>query len=240
MNFRILLLLVCKRYSNKEFTAKQLSVELTSSLVRSMSVSAYPPILKQVTSKRISNDLRRLWQMGFLKRRPDKRWITPMQRRPRNLGIEYRYSLLKGAYEYPINQANPELARIKKGEKWRPGLEKELSLQVGLGIDIPTDAMDNLKMLCFKSGGRYKRFPVRFGPTLAIKYAAARRLLRQRQVHDTQFELEFEILKEKMIALFPHLKQTIARADAGPYDFGEDDMRILKLFTLFLIESKYS
>lgn len=233
-------MLIRKRYSGEEFTAKRLSAELVESLVRSMTVATSPYILKHVTSKRISNDLRRLWQMGFLKRTPYKRWITPEQRRPRNLGIEYRYSLLKRAYEYPTNRANPELVRIKHEETWKPGLEKELDLKMWLGRDIPNDAFDNLIMLCFKRGGRYKRFPVRFGPTLAIKYAAARRLLRQRQVYDIQFELEFENLKEKMTRVFPHLKQTIAMEDAGPYDFGEDDMRILKLFTLFLIESRYS
>lgn len=76
MNFGDCLLLAFRLFQDEEFDAKQPSLKLQKYLVKSGYSSQNPQLIEQVSTKRISNDLDRLYRMGLLSARRMKRQVV--------------------------------------------------------------------------------------------------------------------------------------------------------------------
>lgn len=110
MNFRDVLVLALIVSSNgaRAFTSKELSNELVSQPNSNMRS-------KEINTKRISNDLDRLYRMRFLKRKRQKRRVVNKYGANVRKGFEYVYSISKQGKSYIYH-----LYGQKKGKEMDP------------------------------------------------------------------------------------------------------------------------
>ena len=106
LDFKILLRLIAN-YPQKEFTSKELSEwliksqsNLTEYIPQLHSNPALGELVLRFRTKLISNDLRRLYAMGFLKRRRVKRLCKTKTGKMGFKGYEYKYSLSSQGRKY--------------------------------------------------------------------------------------------------------------------------------------------
>jgi len=123
LDFRTLLTLVYGHFGTGEFTARELSDRLREAISNPalMATPAFLKVYRRVSRKMISNDLRRLYAMGFLKRRRVKRKVMTKSGKICYRGYEYKYSLSSQALKY--------LQYLGKGEEeeWLEELEDLLA-----------------------------------------------------------------------------------------------------------------
>ena len=120
LDFRKLLCLIADIFGDREFTAK----ELSNIMLKSVSdLAKYPllfprflPFLQRFRTKLISNDLRRLYAMGFLKRRRVKRLCRTKSGKTCFRGYEYRYSISSQGWKYLRYLMEGETVNVKKLE----------------------------------------------------------------------------------------------------------------------------
>lgn len=99
LDFRTLLCSIAIIYEDKEFTARELSKSLMEGFSRIYSPKIYRYLLR-VRPKLISNDLRRLYSMGLLKRRRVKRQCKTNSGKVCFRGYEYKYSISSQGWKY--------------------------------------------------------------------------------------------------------------------------------------------
>jgi len=101
LDFRTLLSIISSTFGRQEFTARELSNVMTNVLIN---ITKYSPrlsiFLPRFKTKLISNDLRRLYAMGFLKRRRVKRKCKTKNGKICFRGYEYRYSISSQGWKY--------------------------------------------------------------------------------------------------------------------------------------------
>jgi hypothetical protein len=210
MNFRDCLLLIFKLFWYREggFDAKEFSLILQNHLMKTGYAAKNPGSMRKVSIKRISNDLDRLYRMGFLHAQRAKREITSRSGRRCNRGYKYKYRISRQGLQYHGYLVNPEQARLKNEKDKTARLIgisiRKIKTDVALGPGIPQDVKDIVMDFQDKQGGRYKRFPLRYEPSLAQKYAVARKLLRNHGVTDIEFARELEKLTFMANVMFPH------------------------------------
>ncbi|ADI32001.1 hypothetical protein [Staphylothermus hellenicus] len=130
LDFRTLLSILAFAYALgiREFTARDVHKLFISLL--SMNPPSKPDSLLKVLSrirlKLISNDLRRLYFMGFLKRRRVKRLVRTRSGKTCYRGYEYKYSISSQGWKYIRYLANPD----KEDKEDAKGWEDLLALQI--------------------------------------------------------------------------------------------------------------
>ncbi|WP_148206191.1 V-type ATP synthase subunit I domain-containing protein [Thermococcus sibiricus] len=102
LDFRTLLTIIYEHFGTGEFTARELSDRLREAISNPALIAnpAFLKVYRRVSKKMISNDLRRLYAMGFLKRRRVKRKVMTKSGKVCHRGYEYRYSLSSQGLKY--------------------------------------------------------------------------------------------------------------------------------------------
>ena len=115
-----LLTLIYEVFETGEFTSRELSGRLreasTPEAIKPVLIShpSFPKIYHRFSRKMISNDLRRLYAMGFLKRRKVKRKSKTKSGKTCYRGYEYKYSLSSQGLKYLAYMARGG----EKEEEW--------------------------------------------------------------------------------------------------------------------------
>ncbi|NJE09264.1 hypothetical protein E3E31_12170 [Thermococcus sp. M39] len=139
LDFRTLLLFLATLYKDSEFDSVTVSKDLLTILT-----SKDEKIIKRFSSKQISNDLRRLYMMGFLRRRKVKRECRTKSGETCYRGYKYMYQINNQGWRYILHLIGPkdefeeilkksrEGAIIKKlmDEIYESDLEKELAWEL--------------------------------------------------------------------------------------------------------------
>jgi hypothetical protein len=218
-------------WTHRPFTAKEFSSQLEYTYFTSGLFAKHPFFKDQLRTKLVSNNLRRLHLMGFLRRKRVKRRVNKSGK-IHTIGFEYRYQVSPRSHQYLEYLADPVEAIKKHDEK----LEKQgkipsrLMMKIGLA-DRSSEEKDILIRLGWKkSTGRYKgRFPIRFGGLLALRYVVARDLLRKHGVNDSDFELKCLKVQKLLETAFPHLEQVFKKDADILSDPTEEDVPFLDL-----------
>jgi hypothetical protein len=178
MYFRDLLIILTNLFSDSEFDTRTVS----SAIGRYIQESGYSPqLLTKFTTKRISNDLDRLCNMGFLGAKPVKRQISTEQGK-RNRGWKYLYHITKQGKQYYDYLLNPEEATQRNKIKI---YQKQRAKQDLLGI-LPTQFPPQLADVdvLFREiqarstkAGRFNRFPDINGNAIVMRYINAKQML---------------------------------------------------------------
>ena len=138
LDFRTLLKMIYILFRTGEFTSGELSERLRGTTKPIVTLNPYFMRLYQRSNRKlISNDLRRLYAMGFLKRRRVKRECKTKSGKICYRGYEYKYSLSSQAVKY--------LEYLEKGKK-EEELEELADLIVKIMIEkkTPEEARDIL------------------------------------------------------------------------------------------------
>jgi len=103
MNFRDLLIMLHERYVESSFLVNDVGPKLNEMVVRWPDL--FPGLIenpKLLTVKSLSNDMRRLYSMGFVKRKREKRPNAKsfLKREPENRGFQYRYTISSNGLNY--------------------------------------------------------------------------------------------------------------------------------------------
>ncbi|NJE12852.1 hypothetical protein [Thermococcus sp. LS2] len=137
LDFRTLLKMIYVGFGTKEFTSRELSDLLRRTI--KPCAQLHPNLSRfysRVDKKLISNDLRRLYAMGFLKKRRVKRKVKTKSGKTCYRGYEYRYSLSSQALKY--------LEYLEKGGQ-EEGFEELADLIVKIIIEkrVPEEDRDS-------------------------------------------------------------------------------------------------
>gem|GEM_PF-2041725 len=144
LDFRTLLERIYIFFGTGEFTSRELSDRLreasTPEVIKPVLIShpSFPKIYHRFSRKMISNDLRRLYAMGFLKRRKVKRKSKTKSGKICYRGYEYKYSLSSQGLKYLAYMARGG----EKEEEWE-GLG-DLLIKIMLEKKAPEEARDIL------------------------------------------------------------------------------------------------
>ena len=155
LDFRSLLCMIADIFGEGEFTAR----ELNDIVLKAMNDFAkYPllylqllPFFQRFRTKLISNDLRRLYAMGFLKRKRVKRVCRTKSGKVCFRGYEYKYSISSQGWKY--------LRYLREGEAVNLKLEDIIALKAI--IKLPEDKQDlawNLYKVYIRGGKGFNRF----------------------------------------------------------------------------------
>ena len=77
-------------------------------------ISKHTDILRSMSKKRISNDLAKLYRMGFLSRKRVKRVVRSERGRRVSRGYEFRYHVTNKGYNYTLYKIGESLHRKEK------------------------------------------------------------------------------------------------------------------------------
>jgi len=144
LDFRKLLTLIYAHFGTGEFTSRELSDRLREVIAPDfikpvlMSHPSFPRIYLRFGRKLISNDLRRLYAMGFLKKRKVKRKCKTKGGKTCYRGYEYKYSLSSQGLKYLAY-----MARGGEEEEELEGLE-DLIVKIMIEKRAPEEARDLL------------------------------------------------------------------------------------------------
>jgi hypothetical protein len=198
----------------EEFDAKQLSMKLQTHLIENGYAQKDPQLMKQVSTKRISNDLDRLYRMGLVNARRINRQIVTKKNKSCNKGYQYVYRVSKQGAQYWDYLVKPEEARVKK-EQDKSARLLGIPLQRIRGHTLLSQKPNGVSDLGiqeialdfeYKRGGRHRnRFPIQYGPEMALKYIVARKLLRRHGIADAEFYKELFKVTEMGNINWPHL-----------------------------------
>ena len=109
MEFRQVLQVLGAHFGKQGFKARDISPSVISSpITESARFTEDPTILSEVSTKSISNELRRLYLMGFLKRKRIKRECETKSGKTCFRGYEYDYSISRKGWNYLDYLNNPE------------------------------------------------------------------------------------------------------------------------------------
>jgi len=101
LDFRMLLSMIAIIFGTREFTSRELSDRLRAEIGHTATVNPHSTRLYLRSSRKlISNDLRRLYAMGFLKRKKVKRRCRTKSGKVCFRGYEYRYSISSQGWKY--------------------------------------------------------------------------------------------------------------------------------------------
>ncbi|MBP1911653.1 hypothetical protein [Thermococcus stetteri] len=102
LDFRTLLKIIYLCFGTREFTARELSDAIKKGIkpIAHLRLELFTFYSRRVDRKLISNDLRRLYAMGFLKKRRVKRKVRTKSGKICYRGYEYRYSLSSQGLKY--------------------------------------------------------------------------------------------------------------------------------------------
>ncbi|MCD6101419.1 MAG: hypothetical protein J7K33_12670 [Candidatus Marinimicrobia bacterium] len=144
LDFRRLLTLIYEVFGTGEFTSRELSDRLRGGIMSEpiksvvMLHPSSPKIYRRFSRKMISNDLRRLYAMGFLKRRKVKRKCRTKSGKICYRGYEYKYSLSSQGLKYLVYMARGG----EEEEEWE-GLG-DLIIKIMLKKKAPEEVRDIL------------------------------------------------------------------------------------------------
>jgi len=144
LDFRKLLTLIYAHFGAGEFTSRELSDRLREVIAPDfikpvlMSNPSFPRIYLRFGRKMISNDLRRLYAMGFLKKRKVKRKCKTKGGKTCYRGYEYKYSLSSQGLKYLAY-----MARGGEEEEELEGLE-DLIVKIMIEKRAPEEIRDLL------------------------------------------------------------------------------------------------
>jgi hypothetical protein len=176
------LLILTNRFPDVEFDAEIVSTIITDYLAAQ---GFSPALVSKYTPKRISNDLDRLYKMGFLGARRVKRPVTTKKGTTCYRGYKYNYYVTvqgKRYYNYLLNPAEStqrsrrRMYEISYKRQWAMGLPP------GIFGRLPPELADVdglYKEIQARSSnaGRYNRFPYISDYTVVIKYINAKQML---------------------------------------------------------------
>ncbi|HEU4606258.1 MAG TPA: hypothetical protein VFS46_08490 [Nitrososphaera sp.] len=215
LNFRDCLLLAVRLFGFRQqlrdvgFDASEFSRILQKHLTDSGYAAQDPASLKQVSTKRISNDLDRLYRMRFLEAQRVKRKVITRSGKKCTRGYQYLYRISKQGLQYYGYLINPEQAHLKNEKDKSARLlgvsRRRIRADIVLGPGIPGDVKDILMDFEYKRGRLSNRFPLRYGPSIAQKYVVARKMLRNLGVTDGEFARELEKTSAMADVVYPHL-----------------------------------
>jgi len=142
LDFRKLLTLIYAHFGAGEFTSRELSDRLREVIAPDfikpvlMSHPSFPRIYLRFGRKLISNDLRRLYAMGFLKKRKVKRKCKTKGGKTCYRGYEYKYSLSSQGLKY--------LAYMARGGEEEEALEglEDVIMKVIIEKEAPEGTED--------------------------------------------------------------------------------------------------
>lgn len=163
-NFRDLLLSLALAYQKDEFDSRSISGMFMDSMIKQGKLD--PLLLKKLSIKMISNDLGRLWKMGFLKRTLVKRRCETSQGKKCFRGREYKYSISKHGWSYLryLNEKTDWLQRHLEEKYWLA----DMLIRRYLDSNVPEERREyewnswelaKLTQLSKRKG--YRRFPMR-------------------------------------------------------------------------------
>lgn len=98
LDFRFLLIFIAWAHGDGEFDSRTLAEELRALLW--LAIMRRPEIEDRIRPKLISNDLRRLYSMGFLRRRKVKRECQNKRGKKYNCGYKYMYQINNQGQSY--------------------------------------------------------------------------------------------------------------------------------------------
>jgi hypothetical protein len=109
MEFRQVLQILGSNFGKQGFKARDISHSvIISPITESERFKEDPTMLSKVSTKSISNELRRLYLMGFLKRKRIKRECETKSGKTCFRGYEYVYSISRQGWKYLDYLKNPE------------------------------------------------------------------------------------------------------------------------------------
>ncbi|CAD5243330.1 conserved protein of unknown function [Thermococcus camini] len=97
VDYKWLLLMAAWLYGNDEFDSKTMSEELTEIM---FNLTNNPKWIERLQPKLVSNDLRRLYIMGFLRRRKIERKCRNKKGKEYNCGYKYLYQINNQGWKY--------------------------------------------------------------------------------------------------------------------------------------------
>lgn len=100
LDFRKLLKLLAKLYGENEFDTRTVAEDLQHFFQQVDDPEVRSRLLERITPKLISNDLRRLYMMGFLRRRKVPRECESKKGKRYNCGYKYMYSINNQGWSY--------------------------------------------------------------------------------------------------------------------------------------------
>lgn len=173
MEYRFILELLCVQFPDKPFSAKSLSNYLPKVLYQTPGFRDPLSYSVKLSTKRISDDLDRLYRMKFLKRKRKKRRVTTKNGNICNRGYYYQYRVSKQGWQYVQYLDNPAKAITSNESKIR---FEDLVAIMALQKRLPGQYKPNAYDLYFNSfggngdAGRYKRFPKREPKNLLLLF----------------------------------------------------------------------
>jgi len=176
LEFRALLKFLALLFQRREFNSGSVQVALLQALARSPKLDLNS--LKMASSKRVSNDLGRLYRMGFLRRRAAVRRVRTRTGKTCNRGREWSYSISRQGWSYLVHMSDDKLKRLERRIDERFEDEDMLVKVLVKGsraeemkpAELGSWEREKVKMVISGSGG-YRRFPPR------VDYAEHRAVL---------------------------------------------------------------
>ena len=145
------------------------------------------------TVKAMSGYLDRLFKMGFLRRRSVARVVTTRSGKKCNRGFKYVYSFSRQGLRYLEHMTNPKQARALYGQTPADIYSTERLREI-LPDNLKHDAARiNFAMFRgFNGGGRYRRFPLKEHPILAMLVSRYEKELRQKDEEILRLRAQLE------------------------------------------------
>jgi hypothetical protein len=160
LDFRVLLKILVMNFGKNEFDSGEVSSKVTDTILTTSQTlrefSASRTLIRRFSKKMMSNDLRRLYTMGLLKRRRVKRECKTRSGKTCFRGYEYKYSISNQGKSYVEYLINPEAQRRAESEDFndfavRAIIERKYPEKKELALELS----DSLSP---KKGRGFKRF----------------------------------------------------------------------------------